>query len=523
MFKRPMQMFAVLLNEQMYVRLATQFWLLYEPGLTAQAKASIAPYTINHARHALSALEAGANESRQQVDLFAAPPESEATGPSPIEVALAQINPDALSPREALDALYKPPRIIFSHGNSFPASTYRVMLDSLRQRGFQVDAVEMYGHDPKYPVTNNWPYLVQQLADFARDKQNDYTAAALAVTASEARQSLDRFVPSNDGVDRFPASSSEARQSLDHFVPRDDGVERFPVTASESRQSHDGGAAPQSPNGPSEPAFLVGHSLGGILSLMCAARHPELVRGVVLIDSPVLGGWRATTLGLAKRTPLIGALSPGRISQKRRNHWPDAQAALESFAHKKSFARWDPQVLRDYIEFGTHDEGGQRVLNFDRDIETAIYNSLPHKLDSLLKRHPLKCAAAFIGGTHSAEMRQAGADLTHQVVKGRIMMLDGSHLFPMEKPIATRSRLKAAASKAATTKAATTKAATVKTATTKAVATKAAAPKAASAKTTAPKAAAAKTAAPKASASKAAAPKAAAKAAPKATVKAAPK
>ena len=400
-----------------------------------------------------------------------------------------------------------PPRIVFSHGNSFPASTYKVMLDNLRQRGFQVDAVEMYGHDPKYPVTNNWPYLVEQLADFARDKQNQYSADALAVTASAARQSLDRFVPRDDGVDRFPASSSEARQSLDrfvprddgvdrfpasssearqsldrfvprddgvhpfpvtasearqsldHFVPRDHGVERFPVTASESGQSHDDGvdpfpvtasearqsmqAAPQSPNGPSAPAFLVGHSLGGILSLMCAARHPELVRGVVLIDSPVLGGWRATTLGLAKRTPLIGALSPGRISQKRRNHWPSLEAALDNFSHKKAFARWDPQVLRDYIEHGTHDEGGQRVLNFDRDIETAIYNSLPHKLDSLLKRHPLKCAAAFIGGTHSAEMRQAGADLTHQVVKGRIMMLDGSHLFPMEKPIATAAAIEA--------------------------------------------------------------------------------
>ena len=149
------------------------------------------------------------------------------------------------------------PRIIFSHGNSFPASTYRVLFDNLRQRGFQVDAIEKFGHDPKYPVTNNWPHLVQQLADFAHEKQ-----------------------------------------------------------------------------GSGGPAFLVGHSLGGILSLMCAARHPELARGVVLVDSPVLGGWRATTLGLAKRTPLIGALSPGRISQKRRHHWPNTQAALESFAHK---------------------------------------------------------------------------------------------------------------------------------------------------------------------------------------------
>ena len=110
---------------------------------------------------------------------------------------------------------------------------------------------------------------------------------------------------------------------------------------------------------------------------------------------------------------------------------------------KKSFARWDPQVLQDYIDHGTHDEEGQRVLSFDRDIETAIYNGLPHKLDSLLKRKPLKCPVAFIGGTHSAEMRQAGTDLTHQVVKGRIMMLDGSHLFPMEKPVATAAAIEA--------------------------------------------------------------------------------
>lgn len=257
-------------------------------------------------------------------------------------------------------------RIVFSHGNSFPASTYGVMLDSLRQRGFEVAAIEKFGHDPQYPVSNNWPHLVQQLADFARAQQADGT-----------------------------------------------------------------------------PAFLVGHSLGGILSLMCAARHPELARGVVLIDSPVIGGWRATTLGLAKRTPLIGSLSPGRISQKRRNHWPSAKAALESFQHKKAFAKWDPQVLRDYIAHGTHDEGGQRVLSFDREVETAIYNSLPHKLDSLLKRHPLKFPAAFIGGTHSAEMRQAGMELTQQVVKGRVMMLDGSHLIPMEKPLATAAAIEA--------------------------------------------------------------------------------
>ncbi len=81
-------------------------------GVQVARLAGMPAAVLNHARHALSALEAGANESRQQVDLFAAPPESEATGPSPIEVALAQINPDALSPREALDALYALQRLL---------------------------------------------------------------------------------------------------------------------------------------------------------------------------------------------------------------------------------------------------------------------------------------------------------------------------------------------------------------------------------------------------------------------------
>ena len=258
------------------------------------------------------------------------------------------------------------PRILFSHGNSFPGGTYRVVLESLRQRGFEVQAIDKFGHDPAYPVSNNWPHLVQQLADTAQQWQGD-----------------------------------------------------------------------------GEPAFLVGHSLGGILSLMCAALHPELARGVLLLDSPILGGWKATTLGLAKKTQLVGSLSPGRISHKRRNHWASRAEVLEHLHHKRAFARWDAQVLADYVDAGTHEHNGQRWLSFDRDIETAIYNTLPDNLTGLLKRHPLKCPVAFIGGTHSVEMRQVGMELTERITKGRVMMLDGSHLFPMEKPLATAAAIEA--------------------------------------------------------------------------------
>ena len=264
------------------------------------------------------------------------------------------------------------PLIIFSHGNSFPASTYGVVFRSLEARGYAVKAIEKFGHDPVYPVTSNWPHLVQQLADFSTQQIKEFD----------------------------------------------------------------------------QPVFLVGHSLGGFLSLMCAALHPELggkgIRGVVLLDSPLIGGWRATGLGLAKRTSLVGSVSPGLVSRKRKHQWPDMDAVLAHFRSKKAFAQWDEEVLRDYIEQGTHDEAGLRALSFDRNIETTIYNTLPHNLDQIIKRHPLKCPVTFIGGRQSQEMKQVGMALTEKVSKGRIMMLDGTHLFPMEKPAATAAAIEAA-------------------------------------------------------------------------------
>ena len=272
------------------------------------------------------------------------------------------------------------PLVIFSHGNSFPAGTYGVLFRSLRARGVAVRALEKFGHDPRYPVSSNWPHLVQQLADFA-----------------------------------------------------------------EPEAARHGGSV-----------YLVGHSLGGFLSLMCAAKHPHLggspVQGVVLLDSPVLGGWRARTLALAKRTPLMGALSPGRISQRRRYRWPDLEAAKEHFRHKRAFMHWHPQSLEDYVRHGTQDDVDAqghpcRTLTFDRHVETAIYNTLPHNLDRWLRKHPLQCPVAFIGGTRSKEMQHAGMTMTRKLVgpdhPERLRLIEGSHLFPMERPEETATLIDA--------------------------------------------------------------------------------
>ena len=228
-------------------------------------------------------------------------------------------------------------------------------------------AVDKFGHDPRYPVTSNWPHLVRQLTDFADDAAR----------------------------------------------------------------------------GAKGPVWFVGHSLGGYLSLMAACRrtspggHP--VAGALLLDSPLVGGWRAGLLRLVKSTGVAGRFPPGAISRRRREHWAGGPAEIAAhFSTKPAFAGWDRQVLADYALHGTLErDGGGRQLVFTRDVETSIYNTLPHQLARVLRRHPPPCPVAFIGGTRSHELRQVGLGLTQKVTKGRVQLLEGTHLFPMEHPAMT--------------------------------------------------------------------------------------
>ncbi|MEO8155740.1 MAG: alpha/beta hydrolase [Rhizobacter sp.] len=259
-----------------------------------------------------------------------------------------------------------PASIVFSHANSFPAGTYRVLFEAWRAAGYTVHAVEKYGHNPNYPVTNHWPRLRDQLIHFA--------------------------------------------------------------------EAHVKG-----------PAFFVGHSLGGFLSLLAAARRPELARGVLMLDSPVIGGLLTPTIQFAKFTGWAERFSPANVSKGRRQHWPSLEAAHAHFASKAAFARWDPRVLDDYIRCGIepsqppHASG--YTLSFRRDVETDIYNTIAHDIPGFLRRHPLQCPVAFIGGTQSTEVRQVGMSATKRLADGRVSWIEGSHLFPFERPQETSAEV----------------------------------------------------------------------------------
>jgi pimeloyl-ACP methyl ester carboxylesterase len=182
------------------------------------------------------------------------------------------------------------------------------------------------------------------------------------------------------------------------------------------------------------PVWLVGHSLGGMLGVLVASKRPDLVSGLVLLDAPVIAGWRAHGLQVAKAAGLYQRISPGKVSRRRRHEWPTREAVHSHFAAKTAFARWDARVLADYVASGFEQQPDRVTLAFQRGVETRIYETIPHHAGALLRRHPLRCPVAFVAGRQSREMRLGGLEASRALAHNRFEWVEGSHLFPMEHP-----------------------------------------------------------------------------------------
>lgn len=251
--------------------------------------------------------------------------------------------------------------IFFNHGNGFPSGAYQAFFDHLAP-DFHIQRLELNSHQSQYPVTNNWPYLVEELIQAIK-------------------------------------ATSQA------------------------------------------PLIGMGHSMGGVLTFMAAAQAPHLFKAIVLLDSPILGLLRSMTLRLAKRLRLLEHLLPIKHSRHRKQSFASRQAAFSYFQNRPLFKQFSSASLWDYVNSGLIATEQGFSLRFKRDIESAIFNTMPDNL------HRLRLAATINAYLLYSPRSKIVTPLDLRFMKKSAhfqyqAMTQGGHLFPLEEPLLTATAVK---------------------------------------------------------------------------------
>ena len=184
-----------------------------------------------------------------------------------------------------------------------------------------------------------------------------------------------------------------------------------------------------------EPVWGVGHSLGGVLHYHAALRRPELYRGLVMLDSPVLSRADQWLIHAAKRLGLIDRLTPAGRTLGRREAFGDGLEARRYFAARALFSRFDPECLEAYVEHGLHPHEDGLRLRFEAATEISIYRSVPHTSPG--QPHELQVPLALVKGAESRVVLAHHGRMARRAPRGEFLTLPGGHMFPLEHPHAT--------------------------------------------------------------------------------------
>ncbi|AUH73495.1 alpha/beta hydrolase [Legionella sainthelensi] len=180
------------------------------------------------------------------------------------------------------------------------------------------------------------------------------------------------------------------------------------------------------------PVIAVGHSLGGVLSLLAAIEQPELFKAVIMLDSPLLGTFKSSMVRLAKTLGIIDRITPAQRTRGRRMYWKDKEQLISYLKTRDLFKTFTDECLNDYISYGLEHTDDGYYLRFDRHIEYQIYRTIPHVIPNFEGK--LFIPTALIYGDKSTVVGKMDIRYMKKYFNVINHRIQGTHLFPMEHP-----------------------------------------------------------------------------------------
>lgn len=169
-----------------------------------------------------------------------------------------------------------------------------------------------------------------------------------------------------------------------------------------------------------ERAVVVGHSMGGLHSINLAARHPERVLALVIVD--------------ASPDPLPqGAERAQRLLTGRPARFPDRIAARAYL--EKTSPGYSAAVYDNRLAFAFREEDGGLVWRSDPDALRRIMSGRMPVEDRWDALASIACPTLVVRGTRSNVLSE---DVARRMVQtlpdGRLMELDAGHNVPLDRP-----------------------------------------------------------------------------------------
>ena len=189
----------------------------------------------------------------------------------------------------------------------------------------------------------------------------------------------------------------------------------------------------------SRPVIGMGHSLGGVLTLMAAAKRPELFSKIVVIDGASLPNFGLSLVydflpkwWSVKNIPLVAS------TYKRRKVWDSREQFSKYHLGKSAYKNFDTQCMHDYAMAGLRErEDGKFELVYSREWEAFIFRRIKY-LWSVAKKvkvpvHLLRAEYGHLYTQEQFDSRCAGLPkhITSAVIPGL------GHLATHENPVIT--------------------------------------------------------------------------------------
>ena len=185
----------------------------------------------------------------------------------------------------------------------------------------------------------------------------------------------------------------------------------------------------------------VGHSLGGVLSMLALIKQPKRFRALVMLDPVLLPQATLDMLARAREAGRIDDMPLVQGARRRRQFFDSREVAYSRFREKPIFADWPAEALSLYVEHGlrARENGAGFELSWSPEWEayyfSTVYQSIWQDLPKLNNLAPTLIIRAedsdTFPDTSYARAQSLAPKATFHEMKGQ------GHLFPQAAPLET--------------------------------------------------------------------------------------